>query len=165
MNKFTKELFSLQIFNKDNIIRVWRRFCPEPEKAFNKGFSLLELLVASVIIAIVVLVLVQLMSTNSKSSYNAKIASIAYPLAADTMEILKQENFDNLTLGSKNKTFKRLTPRVEFTQTVTIKQGFYNNNLPNADLKEIIVEVKWYNASGVEKNIKINSFYFKQYQG
>ena len=108
------------------------------------GFSLIELMVAVVILAMTIFGIFLAFSTGFQGMADARDRTVATNYAREEMENLKNMSFDNLVIGGPT-TFTIPAP-TKFSGTKTI--GKWNDN---DDLKEITVIVSWDDRNGIPK--------------
>jgi type II secretory pathway pseudopilin PulG len=118
----------------------------------NKGFTYIELALALAIIAFIVLAFTQLFLSSSVSVKNMQFQTLAYNLAGDKMEEIKNRPFDSIG----NPWFPDIWEAEDqvvsgkaFTRNVTISQL-------EDSLKRVDIEVTW-TEGGESKSINISS--------
>jgi prepilin-type N-terminal cleavage/methylation domain-containing protein len=111
----------------------------------SKGFTYIELAIAMAIIALIILAFTQLFLNSAVSFTSMKFQTIAYNLAASTMEQLRMTPFASIGNETQAQTLSGNT----FTCNVTISQ--LANSLKEADIK-----VSW-TEKGQNRNIGISS--------
>jgi len=98
----------------------------------NKGFSLIEVLVGLVILAIGLLAIAGMQITAIKGNYFSKSLTEATVLAQDKMEELKNLSYASLSTGTDTKTVSGTTFARQFTVVDT-----------TSTMKTINVTVQW----------------------
>ena len=106
------------------------------KKLSKKGLSLIELMVAVVILAMVIFGIFLAFSTGFQGMADARDRTVATNYAREAMENIKNMSFDNLEIGGP--TPFTIPAPTKFSGTKTI--GNWNGNV---DLKEITVIVSW----------------------
>lgn len=116
-----------------------------------KGFTLVEVLVAMVIFAIVSLAITKLMVASTKLVSENAMGSEAVALAQETMEDLRAVAFANMTSGSTTAMSSKGVVPFNVVWTVT-------GNPPLATMNTIVVTVSW-NQQGVTKSYAVQSVF------
>jgi type IV pilus assembly protein PilV len=99
----------------------------------NKGFSLLELLIGLVILAIGILAMSGLQITAIKNNYFSQSLTQATILAQDKIEELKNSPYANLIDGVETK----IISGTQFIRKVNVTED------PGNNIKKVIVTVQW----------------------
>jgi type IV pilus assembly protein PilV len=68
----------------------------------NRGFTLIEIMIAIAIFSIGILAVAQMQLSSSKNTTNGNITTVAAMLARDKMEELKSEDISTLVTGNYN---------------------------------------------------------------
>lgn len=102
----------------------------------NKGFSLIELLIGLVILAIGLLAIAGMQITAIKGNYFSSSLTQATILAQDKMEFLKNLGYTDVTLISGNDTITPSGTTLTFTRVWTVVDTA-------TTLKTITVTVQW----------------------
>ena len=110
----------------------------------NKGFTLVEIMIAISILAIALLGLASVTVVIIKSNTFSKTMTTATTLANDKMEQLKKTSYAGLASGTD-------TLESIYTRTWTVTQ-----NSPATGMNTVVVTVQW-NWQGVARNVTINS--------
>ncbi len=123
-------------FLRDNKIMI---------KSNNKGFTYIELVLAMAIIVFIVLAFSQLFLRTTISVKSMEFQTLAYNLAGDKMEELRNRSFGSIVCVTE---LQNLSGKI-FTRNVTVSQ------LENS-LKRVDIEVTW-TEGGEIKSIGISS--------
>lgn len=120
------------------------------------GFTLLEALVAFLIVSIGVLALAKLQGTLVSDSADSRLRSHAASVAQDKIEELRgfanQETYDNLIVGSSGSDTQNAANTV-FTRSWVI------SDCPNTvNCKQIAMAVTWTDIKGQEQTINLTSY-------
>ena len=128
----------------------------------SNGFTLIEIIVALVILTIALLGLISTTVMVVKGNSFSKTMTTATTLAKDKLEELKSTNYASLSAGSttdyaKADSTQQGTQTAEsmYTRTWTI-----NSNSPATDMKTVEVNVQW-NWQNVAHNVDIRSIVAK----
>lgn len=118
-----------------------------PTENFPKGFTLLEVLIAIVVLSVALLGMASL--TGSIIGYNqfADQVTKATTLAQDKLEELKNTSYSNITDGSDTESI--------YTRTCTVA-----SDSPAANMKTITVTVTW-NWKGTAKEVVLKTIIAK----
>ncbi|MEW6258888.1 MAG: type IV pilus modification protein PilV [Thermodesulfobacteriota bacterium] len=106
--------------------------------AKTSGFTLLEVLMAAVILAVGLLGLAAMQTAAIKANYQAKKHTLATSLAESQLEAYRNMSYDAIPSGTITDTNVISGDVGNFTRTVTIE-----NDTPVAGLKTITVSVSW----------------------
>lgn len=104
-----------------------------------KGFSLLELLVALVILSLSLVALAGLTTTSTKNNAFSYHITEAVTLAQDKMEELRAMPLSKISGGSDN---KNGSTGINYTRIWVVRDLMKNNN-NKVILKEIEVTIRW----------------------
>jgi prepilin-type N-terminal cleavage/methylation domain-containing protein len=107
----------------------------------SKGFTLIEVLISLVILAISLLALAGLMTTTTKNNSVGGRLTEAATLAQDKLEELRAVSWDNIPLNQTNDT-PVTRPGIQYDRTWIARL-----NATNADIKEIEITVRWTDAT------------------
>ena len=103
----------------------------------SKGFTLIEVLVSLVILAISLLALAGLMTTTTKNNSVGGRLTEAATLAQDKLEELRALPWDTIPLNQTSDT-PITRPGIQYNRSWTARL-----NAMNADIKEIEIIVRW----------------------
>ncbi len=123
----------------------------------NKGFSLIELLVALVIIGVSIISLMQLSITVLNNNLRNEIRNTAIELLSSHVNDLASEPFDNLTVGSFTSTvysvIRSIKEKFTILDNITLQ--------PVGNVKVINSKIVW-KFRGNEYNYKITTVVVKK---
>lgn len=102
------------------------------------GFSLIEVLVSLVILAISLLALAGLMSTSTRNNAVGGRLTEAATLAQDTLEQLRAMSWDSIPLNQTMSDSPESRPGVQYNRSWVARL-----NAVNPDIKEIVVTIGW----------------------
>ena len=119
------------------------------KKLSKKGFSLIELMVAVVILAIVSFGIFLAFSTGFQTMNDAKDRTIATNYAQQILEDYKNSHFEKI------KPFSDSIEGVKFTQNVDVQivDG-------NANLKNVMVQISWIDRNNNQKNVSVSTLIY-----
>lgn len=104
----------------------------------SNGFTLIEVLVALVILAISLLALAGLMTTTTKNNSTGGRITEAATLAQDKLEELRALPWDSIPVNVTNSDSPESRPGVQYERSwVASLNGI------NSDLKEIQITIRW----------------------
>ena len=112
-----------------------------------KGFSLIELLLAAAITAIIVLGFAQIFIRNNIALNHARMQTLAHNWAADAMEDLKSQFYADISTGTSTDVSDR------FTRNVTVSE----NEETEPGIKVINIDVTWEDL-GRENTVRLASY-------
>ncbi len=114
------------------------------------GFSLLEVMVAVIILGFGLLAIMHLFPIGLKASKISQDTTVASFLAQAKIEVLKNTGWAQLSVGSTTEDYEEITGYPEFKRVTTVQ------NVETADpgLKRITVEV-FYKPYGAERSVKL----------
>uniref|UniRef100_A0A7C4MQG2 Prepilin-type N-terminal cleavage/methylation domain-containing protein n=1 Tax=Desulfatirhabdium butyrativorans TaxID=340467 RepID=A0A7C4MQG2_9BACT len=120
-----------------------RRQRPKIENAIARrrregGFTLIEVLMAAVILAVGLLGLAAMQTAAIKANYQAKKHTLAVALAETQLEAYRNMAYDSIPSGTITDTDVTSGDVGKFTRVVTIE-----NDVPVAGVKTITVSVFW----------------------
>jgi len=104
----------------------------------SKGFTLIEVLVALVILAISLLALAGLMNTTTKNNAFGGRLTEAATFAQDKLEELRAHHWDSIPLNITSMDSPESRNGVQYTRTWVARL-----NAINANLKEIEITINW----------------------
>ncbi len=107
----------------------------------NKGFSLLEVLIGLVVLAIGILAIAGMQIVAIRGNYFSGSLTQATILAQDKMEELRNTSYDNVVSGNDTKTIPPSGGGTTFTRRWTVVNT-------TSTLKTITVNVTWTEAVG-----------------
>ncbi|MDI6762088.1 MAG: prepilin-type N-terminal cleavage/methylation domain-containing protein [Thermodesulfobacteriota bacterium] len=105
----------------------------------SKGFTLIEVLVALVILAVSLLALAGMMTTTTKNNAFGGNLTEAATLAQDRLEELRVTDWDNIVNGSNASSIRGLN----YNRTWTVVLGPSSPPSPNDNEKRVTVTVDW----------------------
>jgi prepilin-type N-terminal cleavage/methylation domain-containing protein len=112
----------------------------------SRGFSLIEVLVGLLILAIVITTTISMFAERQKRLRQANETILAYQALANEAEIWRRINFSSL--DSQGPTFKSdtsiLAPMAPYSTSVKV-------DTPRADVKNVTLTVRWSNAQRTAK--------------
>jgi type IV pilus assembly protein PilV len=129
---------------EDSMKRAWKNMMTVSWLHNQKGFTLVEIMVAISIIAIGLLGLVSVTVMVIKGNTFSKTMTTATTLANDKMEQLKKTGYASLVSGAD-------TAQSIYTRTWTVMQ-----DSPVAGMKTVVVTVQW-TWEGVVRNVTVRS--------
>ncbi|MBF0117752.1 MAG: prepilin-type N-terminal cleavage/methylation domain-containing protein [Desulfobacterales bacterium] len=123
----------------------------------SRGFTLIEILIAMVIVGVGLLGNVGIILTIINSNKTASDFTVATVLAEDKMEEVRNTAYGSISTGTVTEsnlksdegsggTYQRVLNVVEDTATFT-----------QANLKKITVTVSWLNSNGVSKSVTLRN--------
>lgn len=104
----------------------------------SKGFTLIEVLIALIILAISLLALAGLMTTTTKNNSVGGRITEAATLAQDKLEELRASPWDSIPVNVTNSDSPESRPGVQYERTWVASL-----NGSNPDLKEIKITISW----------------------
>ena len=106
------------------------------------GFSLIELMVAVVILAMTIFGIFLAFSTGFQGMADARDRTVATNYAQEKMEDIKNKSFGEIT----NESLDYITGQTKFKREVTVDASI-------ADLKKVTTTVSWKNRKNVDKEV------------
>ena len=128
--------------------------------ASEEGFTYLELLVATILLAISVLAVVQMLGVGAKGSAQSKIRTLATQRALYLAEDVRLRGYQNIpTDATETGTYAPPGSRYVLQQTVRYVSTDANNDgaIDDADLKVVTVTVDW-SEPQPSKPVKVTSY-------
>ncbi len=122
-----------------------------------KGFTLLEFVVAVTILAVGILAMVGLQSTAIRSRTSAKWETAATTLAEQKLEALKSSGYSGLTNTSWS-----TAESITLTGLGTFSRIYQISDSVASYLKYIQVSVSWTNQQGVSKQVNLATYVSKK---
>jgi len=105
----------------------------------SRGFSLVEVLVALVIMAIVITTTIAMFAEKTRRMRQASETILAYQALSNEAEHWRRVDFDSIDVAS-NQTFKSdltlLTPLAPYTTAVKV-------DTPQADVRNVTLTIRW----------------------
>jgi len=133
-------------------LRGAKQACPCESKGINlNGFSLIELMVAVVILAMAIFGIFHAYSVGFMGMADARDRTVATNYAREAMEDIKNMDFDLITNENLN------TPETideKFTRVVNVE------NEVEGDLKKVTTVVSWYDRNGIQKDVKLETLIY-----
>ena len=123
-------------------------------KLSQKGFSLIELMVAVVILAMAIFGIFNAYSVGFMGMVDARNVTVATNYAREEMENIKNTSFGNLVASGVEAPFTIPAPTI-FSGTKTIK--IWNGN---SDLKEVTTKVSWNDRNEIPKEVKLETLIY-----
>jgi type IV pilus modification protein PilV len=127
-------------------------------KKIVRGFSILEALIALLVVGVAMLGLGKMQGVNLASSGDSRIRSHAVNLAQDKIEEFRK--FANQDFYTNNFTGSNDAPtfaNVNFTRT-WIVSSCPNSGSTAVPCKQIAVTVTWTNAAGASQTVRLTSY-------
>lgn len=114
------------------------------QRNFNpSGFSLIELMVAAVILSMVIFGIFLAFGTGFRGMVDARERTVATNYAREAMEDIKNMDFEKITTTTKSVTSSNTKYRVDV-----------NVSLEEPNLKKIITVISWKNRNGISKKME-----------
>ena len=114
-----------------------------------KGFSLIEVLIALIILSISLLALASLMTTTTKNNAFGGNLTEAATFAQDRLEAFRVTEWDQIADGSDTLTVRGLN----YNRTWTVALGPNSPSPPNDNEKRVTVTVNW--NDGISRSINV----------
>jgi len=114
-------------------------------KLYQKGFSLIELMVAVAILAMAIFGIFLAFSTSFQGMADARAVTVATNYAREAMEDIKNMDFDEIP-----------TPEIE-SSSVTVNGITYNRQVivqESSNIKKVITTVTWKDRNGKQKMVE-----------
>ena len=121
----------------------------EPRWRGERGFSLIETLVALSLFAMTAATMGQFLVTQIRHASNNHLQTKAYSLAAEQLEATRALRFNDMLASSKTVAFNGVT----YTVATDI-----DDDTPSNGLKTIEVDVSWSDPTG-PKNVSVSTIY------
>jgi prepilin-type N-terminal cleavage/methylation domain-containing protein len=118
-----------------------------------KGFSLIELMVAAVILALAIFGIFQAFSTGFLGMFDARDRTVATNYVQEKMEELKNADFDTVV----DEASSQIVGDIKFSRNVNVEYIDGSTNLIVAgptNLKRVITTVNWTDRNGVAKKVE-----------
>ncbi len=113
-----------------------------------KGFSLIEVLIAVFILGIVSMTLVSVFMYGFNSVYKTRMVSLATQIAQEEIELVRNMNYDDILLLQSTFTHDSLSELVNGAGEVIIESG------PGDDIKKLTISVTWvYRGTNMRKDV------------
>ncbi len=128
-------------------------------KTGDKGFTLLEVLVASAIFTFGMLAILGMLVTSMGGNAEGRQISEAGKLAASKLDDLRLTAYKNLTsgTGSEPEFINNSSVNDSFTRTWTV----YTDIVPNMNIKRAVVTVSW-KSKGIPHSVTLQTLIAKQ---
>jgi len=111
---------------------------PSDQDPGQAGFTLVEVLVATVLMAVALIVIASVFPAGRLSQKKAEYLAIAASVAQDKMEHLRGAEFESVQVGTTSATDPRLPDGNTLTTEIT-----YFPTSGDPDLKKVRVAVRW----------------------
>ena len=108
----------------------------------SKGFTLIEVLISLVILAISLLALAGLMTTSTRNTASGGRLTEAATFAQDKLEELRAMSWESIPLNQTSADSPISRPGIQYDRSWTARP-----NASNADIKEIDVTISWTDAT------------------
>ena len=119
------------------------------QRSNSKGFSLIELMVAVVILVTVILGMFHAYTVCFIGMTNARDRTVATNLAQKKIEDIKNTPFDNIADSSI--TTEEISGKILTINLISINSTVGENN--DSNLKEVTVTVSWFDRNENQKNV------------
>jgi len=113
-----------------------------------KGFSLIEVLIAIVILGIVSVTLISVFIYGFNIVFKTRQVSLATQIAQEEVELVRNMNYDDILLLGSTYNHDSLSDLVNGAGALSIENG------PGGDIKKLTVSVTWdYHGANMRKDI------------
>ena len=119
------------------------------QRSNRKGFSLIELMVAVVILAMAIFGIFHAYSVGFMGMADARDRTVATNLAQKKIEDIKNTPFSNIADSST--TTEEISGKILTIDLISINSTVGENN--DSNLKEVTVTVSWFDRNGNQKNV------------
>lgn len=118
------------------------------QKNPQKGFSLIEVLIAVFILGIVSMTLVSVFMYGFNSVYKTRQISLATQIAQEEVELVRNMNYDDILLLGSTFSHESLSEFVSGAGVLAVENG------PGDDIKKLTVSVTWiYRGTNMRKDV------------
>ncbi len=118
------------------------------QKNPQKGFSLIEVLIAIFILGIVSVTLISVFIYGFNVVYKTRQVSMATQIAQEEVELVRNMNYDDILLLGSTYTHDSLSELVNGAGALSIESG------PGDDIKKLTVSVTWdYQGTNMRKDV------------
>jgi prepilin-type N-terminal cleavage/methylation domain-containing protein len=114
------------------------------------GFTLIELMVSVVILALAAVGIVQAFSTGFQGTADARDITEATTYAQEKMEEITNTTFDGIVSETS------AIPQTKFTCNVSVENPYSGDT----DLKKVTTTVSWLNRNGESKSVELISIIY-----
>lgn len=117
-------------------------------KKDEKGFSLIEVLIAIFILGIVSITLISVFMYGFNIVYKTRQANLATQIAQEEVEAIRMLSYDDILLLGSTYEHESLSELINGAGTVTVEAG------PGDDIKKLTVSVTWdYRGIDMRKDV------------
>ncbi|MFC2167185.1 prepilin-type N-terminal cleavage/methylation domain-containing protein [Acidobacteriota bacterium] len=118
------------------------------QKNPEKGFSLIEVLIAVFILGIVSMTLISVFIYGFNVVYRTKQVSLATQIAQEEVELVRNLGYDDILLLGSTYNHDSLSELVNGAGAISVEDG------PGDDIKKLTVSVTWdYRGSNLRKDV------------
>ena len=118
------------------------------QKNPQKGFSLIEVLIAIFILGIVSVTLISVFIYGFNVVFRTKQVSLATQIAQEEVELIRNLNFDDILLLGTTYNHDSLSELVNGSGALSVENG------PGDDIKKLTVSVTWdYRGTSLRKDV------------